>query len=76
MKVSMGVIFRTQTRSLEVSSHAHEWKISESNFCMMCEKGADETLEHMMLERERNEYARTKMLEIVAEEIGVRNGVR
>ena len=37
----------------------------------MCEKDVDETVEHLMLEYERYEYARTKMLEVVAEEIGV-----
>ena len=37
----------------------------------MCEKGMDETVEHLMLECERCEYARRKMLEVVVEEIGV-----
>ena len=37
----------------------------------MCEKGVDETVQHLMLECERYAYARSKMLEVVVEEIGV-----
>ena len=37
----------------------------------MCKKGVDETVEHFMLKCERYEYARSKMLEVVVEEIGV-----
>ena len=35
---------------------------------MMCEKGVDETVDHLMMECERYEYARTKMFGLVAEE--------
>ena len=37
----------------------------------MCEKGLHETVGRLMLECERYEYAGSKMLEVVVEEIGV-----
>ena len=37
----------------------------------MCEKVVDETLEHLMLECKKYEHARSKMLEVMIEKIGV-----
>ena len=37
----------------------------------MCEEGVDESMEQLILECERYQYARSKMLEVVVEEIGV-----
>ncbi|KAG0728872.1 Solute carrier family 22 member 15 [Chionoecetes opilio] len=47
------------------------WKNGVSKTCVMSETGVDETVEYLMLECERYEYARTKMLEVVVGEVGV-----
>lgn len=37
---------------------------------MMCERGVDDSVEHLILECERYEYAINKILELVLEDIG------
>ncbi|KAG0728534.1 hypothetical protein GWK47_032294 [Chionoecetes opilio] len=59
------LLFRARTKSLEVNSRMYRWKNGGSKVCVMCVTGVDETVEHLMLECERYEYARTKMLEVV-----------
>ncbi|KAG0725737.1 hypothetical protein GWK47_038027 [Chionoecetes opilio] len=65
------LLFRARTKSLEVNSRMYRWKNDGSKVCEMCVTGVDETVEHLMLECERYEYARTQMLEVVVGEVGV-----
>lgn len=52
MMVAMeGLLCRAwTTKSLEVNSRVYRWKNGGSKLCMMCERGVDETVEHLLLE--------------------------
>ena len=65
------LLFKARTKSLEVNSRVYRWENDGSKLCIMCRVGEDETVEHLMLECERYEYERQRMLETVVEEIGV-----
>ena len=49
------LLLRAQTKSFEVKSSVNRGKIGRCKRCMMCEKGVDETVEHLMLECGRYE---------------------
>ena len=65
------LLFRARTKSLEVNSRVYRWKNGGSKVCEVCERGVDETVEHLMLECEGYECARGRMLGVVLEEIGM-----
>ena len=65
------LLFRARTKSLEVNSRVYRWKNGGSKVCEVCERGVDETVEHLMLECEGYGGARDRMLDVVTEEIGV-----
>ncbi|XP_045115935.1 uncharacterized protein LOC123507244 [Portunus trituberculatus] len=65
------LLFRARTKSLEVNSRVYRWKDGGSKVCEVCERGVDETVEHLMLECEEYGCARDRMLGVVTEEIGV-----
>lgn len=65
------LLFRARTKSLEVNSRVYRWRNEGSKTCLMCDRGVDETVEHVVLECERYEDARARMLEVVIGELGV-----
>lgn len=63
--------FPRASRSLDMNSQECGWQNGGSKACVMCGRGVDETVEHLMLAWDETDCATTKMPEIVMEEAGV-----
>ena len=65
------LLFKARTKSLEVNSRTYRWANDGNKLCMVCERGVDETVKHLMMECERYEHERARMREAAIEDIGV-----
>ena len=64
------LLFKARTKSLELNSRTYKWNDEGSKVCNKCDRGVDETIEHVMLECEKYEREREEMLNVVKLELG------
>ena len=64
------LLLKARTKSLGLNSRTSRWKNEGSTTCNMCDRGVDETIEHVMLECEKYEREREEMLSVVKQELG------
>ena len=68
--VGSELFFKARTKSLEVYSRVYRWSNEGSKICRMCERGVDETIEHLLLQCEGYDREREMMLYVVKREMG------
>ncbi len=55
---------------MDVTARNYHWSEFCSKVCYMCDKGEDETVEHVMLECEKYQRDRLEMMEVAVSEMG------
>ena len=55
---------------MDANVRNYRWLESCSKVCQMCERGEDETVEHMVLECEKYDCDRMEMMRMILTEIG------
>ena len=64
------LLFRARTQCLDVNARNYRWSESRSKVCQMCDRGVDETVLHVVLECEKYNRERTRMMQVFLSEMG------
>jgi hypothetical protein len=64
------LLFKARSQSLEVNARTYRWNESRSKVCEMCDLNENETVVHVLVECNRYERERTRLLEVLEGEVG------
>ncbi|XP_050705903.1 uncharacterized protein LOC126991179 [Eriocheir sinensis] len=64
------LLFRARAQCLDVNARNYRWSESRSKVCQMCDRGVDETVQHVVLECKKYDRERTKMMHVFLSEMG------
>ena len=68
---SSELLFKARTQSLEVNARTYRWSDSGVKVCDQCGTGADETVEHLVLECDMYDRQRQVLIGLVVGKIGM-----
>ena len=66
---SLGDLFRARAQYIDVNARNYRWSEFHSKVCQMCDMGDDETVEHVILEFEKHDRERMKMMRVILTEM-------
>ena len=69
------LLFRARAQCMDVNTRNYRWSESHSKVCQMCDRGEDETVEHVLLECETYSRERWVMMQVVLSELGCEENV-
>ena len=61
---------------MDVNARNYRWSESHSKVCEMCDRGEDETVEHVLLECDKYGRERYVMMQVVLDEMGCERNER
>ena len=64
------LLFRARAQCMDVNVRNYRWSESGSKECQMCDRGEDETVEHVLLECDKYDRERMNMMRVVLTEMG------
>ena len=64
------LLFKARTQSLEVNARTYRWSESGVRMCEQCDRGVDESVLHVVLECERYDRERQRLLDSVVQLVG------
>ena len=68
--VGGALLFKARTKSLEVFGRIYRWMNEGSKLCKMCDRGVDQTMEHLLVKCSGYERERRVMVNAIRQEIG------
>ncbi|KAF2354371.1 hypothetical protein FHG87_014872 [Trinorchestia longiramus] len=64
------LLFAVRCKAISVNRSTWRWKEGNTRLCLQCDRGVEETVEHLVLEFNKYEHGRESFMDVVSEQCG------